>query len=777
MENKRQPTPLILHGHFYQPPRENPQVDTIPKQSSAKPYPDWNERIYDTCYFPNAGSRYLDPYGKIERIINNYEYISFDFGPTLMTWMKSAHPATYELIIEADRSSVKRLSHGNALAQSFNHTILPLDHPRDARMQIDWGIADFIHRFGRDPEGMWLPEAAINASIVDMLSEAGIRFVILSPWQCRSWQRVDGTWADTEPVPYDTPFIIEGTSGTSVTAFFYHSKLSIGISFDHMLRDADTLYADLLAIRDVHHPALIHTATDGEIYGHHEPFGDMALAALIHKTQQSAEFSFTNYAAFLDSVAVERHATLALGDDGLGSSWSCQHGVARWYKHCGCHTGGDEGWNQQWRTPLRTAFQQLGASIDALYEQTLNRLSQGTIDAWALLKQYGSVVSGHQSVKDFLDRTCIRSGLPNELKPPIARLLAAQKFKLYSFTSCGWFFSDLGGLEPRQNIKYAVQAASLCNGFSQEDMTGPLLGMLQSAKSNRRSDGNGQTMAKAILDAVPGHIEAAGYFLLNRRFARPKDHVDRYGKFKLESYRDVDGERCELELHDGLILADYEVSITMGKAPDHGYWFECESVDQADRSKKVVKRLSIDAIPSKMLDEVLSWIDRSLSSIGDAEVLRIATDIEHYSMLLKISRSTPNEVYHTENMGTCLRALRSIFSTPNTLPWNEKRESIAGLLEFIRRRGKQSEITTATAIFSHEIDRVAQEISSGGFNYHHGSYMLDVLRLARSQGFQPSITLAQNAVYPYLWAEGKSRSASTLTNEVLSDLRVELNFS
>ncbi|HKL57376.1 MAG TPA: glycoside hydrolase, partial [Sphaerochaeta sp.] len=360
-------TDLILHGHFYQPPRENPRTGIIGKQLSASPYPDWNERIYSDCYNANVHSRYLSGVRRILSMTNNYEYISFNFGPTLLSWLKRKHPDTYSLIIEADKKSVVRLGHGNAMAQSFNHTILPLCTEAEARAQIVWGLEDFSLRFGREAEGMWLPETGINGMVIDLLAEYGLKFVILSPWQCKSVENEEGKMVDLngKSAPYGKPFILTGDTGATISAFFYHPSLAEGISFGHLLRDADNLYARLLTIKREEGQPLIQTATDGEIYGHHEPYGDMALAALIKKVHERSDFRLTNYATFLEAHPATLHATLHEGEEAKGTSWSCVHGVSRWYKDCGCHTGGDESWNQTWRTPLRQAFDNLGKKIDA----------------------------------------------------------------------------------------------------------------------------------------------------------------------------------------------------------------------------------------------------------------------------------------------------------------------------------------------------------------------------------------------------------------------------
>lgn len=777
METKQQTqTDLIFHGHFYQPPRENPLVDIIPKQSSAKPFSDWNELIFDDCYRTNAHSRYLDAFGHVSDIVNNYEYISFNFGPTLLTWINRHHPEIHQKIIEADRLSAKRLGHGNAIAQAYNHTILPLAAKSDAWTQIQWGIDDFQRRFDRDPEGLWLPETAVNPAVVGLLAQAGLGFVILSPWQCQAIQSPDGEWIETNgnTVPYDEPFDIEGTDGNTITAFFYHPDLASGISFGHLLRDADALYRTLVEIVERDRPQLIHTATDGEIYGHHEPFGDMALAALIRKVRTRGEFKLTNYATFLQQHPATRKARLHAGEDKRGTSWSCPHGVSRWYKDCGCHTGGESGWNQSWRTPLRNAFEDLGGKIDAMYTREIDRLFDHHVDPAALLNSYAAVIGDFVDTKSFITGWETRAGTGRVDRRAVAELLEGQRFKHYMFTSCGWFFSDLAGIEPRQNIGYALRAQELYRQFADDDLLGPLLSLLQMAKSNKRHEGTGQTIARSMVNEIGGEAEAGAYFLMNRNFARPDDMVASYGKYRLISFAQKGKDRFTMELLDTKTLRRDKLACEVSVPPGDGYVLRMEIVDF---NSTFNHEFTTAQIPPRMLDEVFTWIDHSLSRISDEELQRIASDIRHYSLVIKNGRSAPSETLYIENMGTCLRALRSLFTTPDTLPWVDKRESISYLLAFIKKKGRHQEQEIVRQIFSHEIDRVSHSIMDTGFTYEMGSYLLDLLNVARTQEIQPSITLAQEALYSYVIGDLRTRFETPLTAAVLDQLRTELNFS
>lgn len=763
---------LILHGHFYQPPRENPLTGIIPKQISAKPYEDWNERIYTDCYSTNAHSRYLSPYRHVESITNNFSYISFNFGPTLLSWIEENHPDIHEQIVQADKESQNRLGHGNAMAQGFNHTILPLDKPRDAKLQILWGIEDFSHRFGRAPEGMWLPEAAINETVVDLLAEAGIRFVVLSPWQVEQIETAEGVWRSLggKPAPYGEPYRLAGKTGREIAAFFYHPGLAEGISFGHVLRDADALYASLLEIKKADGQSLIHTATDGEIYGHHEPFGDMALAALIKKIHDRDDFQLSNYGTYLETHPPLLHAKLYAGEDSLGTSWSCSHGVSRWWKDCGCHTGGEEGWNQTWRTPLRFAFRNLAEKLDAIFCHEVDRIFHGTLTPDALLELYAPAICGAQSMEQFLKALGETYTYDMEESTTLALLLEGIKNKHFTFTSCGWFFSDISGIEPRQNIKYALYAIDLYQQFTTEDLLNPFLQDLSKAKSNKKGEGNGLTIAKQEMQGLPGEVEAALFFVLNRKIARPEEFKSIYGRFRLNKIELRGSDTSIVELIDRVSLRFFScTALSDSHSPSELRLF----IGIHNDAGKCIGKYSVTNtdIPLRMLDSIYLWIDRSLSKVTDNDLAAIAKDINNYSMLMKNSRYLPMETLYIENIGTCLRAIKSLFVTPNTLPWSQKRESIGQLIEFIQKKGRPAEIESVNRIFSAECNRIAERIREKGLNYETGTYLIDLLEVARSQGIQPDITQTQNAVYPYL--RDKAQDLSTMLLQLLCEA---LNF-
>src|SRR5213595_3296265 len=382
---------LIVHGHFYQPPRENPWTGIVDSEPGAAPFHDWNERIHSECYRPNAFVRMTDSSTLEERIVNNYRELSFNFGPTLLRWLETNHPDTYLRIIDADRdSALKRGGHGNAIAQAYGHAILPLCNARDLRAQIRWGMADFRHCFQREPEAMWLPETACNDAVMGALIDEGLRFVILAPHQAKryrtasrsdrvsaggsEWQSIDDQSIDTS-VPYR--HVHRDGSDRSIAVFFYDGPTSRAIAFENLLSSSREL-VDRLG-RSVQDREMVNVATDGETYGHHFKFGELCLAHALELDGPARGFNITNYGEYLEKHPPALEVEINNGPNGEGTSWSCPHGVGRWLRDCGCQTGGEPGWNQRWRTPLRQALDYLRDENIAHFEATRGILF---LDPW-----------------------------------------------------------------------------------------------------------------------------------------------------------------------------------------------------------------------------------------------------------------------------------------------------------------------------------------------------------------------------------------------------------
>src|SRR5215468_1974183 len=377
---------VCIHGHFYQPPRENAWLEFVELQDSAYPFHDWNERITAECYAPNGMARIVDGYRNIVKITNNYAHISFNFGPTLLAWMQEAEPEAYKAVIDADKESQQRfLGHGSAIAQGYNHVILPLCNGRDKYTQIAWGVRDFEHRFGRRPEGMWLPETAVDLETLEILVSFGIRFTILSPFQAKRTKTLRArVWKDASGAKVDPsmPYDVRLPSGKRIAIFFYDGPISQAIAFEHLLEKGENLSGRLLsAFSDTRNwPQIVHVATDGETYGHHHKKGEMALAYALDYIESNNLAKLTNYGAYL-----EQHPPTHEVEIIANTAWSCAHGIERWRSNCGCRTGGPREWQQTWRTPLREAFDWLRDSLAPVFEQRGSRLLH---DPWAARDDY-----------------------------------------------------------------------------------------------------------------------------------------------------------------------------------------------------------------------------------------------------------------------------------------------------------------------------------------------------------------------------------------------------
>ncbi|MBN2337863.1 MAG: DUF3536 domain-containing protein [Acidobacteria bacterium] len=566
---------ICIHAHFYQPPRENPWLEAIERQESAAPWHDWNERITAECYLPNGIARILDARGRIDRVLNNYSRISFNFGPTLLGWLEANDPWTYRRILAADRESAERFSgHGSALAQAYNHAILPLCNRRDKRTQIAWGIRDFTHRFGRQPEGMWLPETAVDLETLDIMAELGLKFAILAPHQARrvrrrderSWHNVDTHLLqntrdvdthllqntrdvdthhqdirdvdthlpdtrgvdthreDDQPVDPCRAYEILLPSGRTLALFFYNGPISLAVGFQHLLNDGNAFVNRLLDCftQPGKEPRLVHMAVDGETFGHHHRFGEMALAYALNTIETNRKARLTNYGEFL-----EKHPPTHRVDIQESSSWSCAHGIGRWKEHCGCHTGAHPGWQQRWRTPLREALDWLRDRLAALFSDQAPGLLH---DPWAARDDYVDVILDRspESLERFFGKHQAHALGPEE-RVRALKLFEMQRHALLMYTSCGWFFDDLAGIETLQILQYAGRAVELGEGLSAAgEIETPFLAILEKAKSNRPEMGGGSD--------------------LYRKFVRPA-RMDHTGTAALYAVRSLLGEDAERNLY------------------------------------------------------------------------------------------------------------------------------------------------------------------------------------------------------------------------------------
>ncbi len=491
---------ICIHCHFYQPPRENPWLESIEVQDSAYPYHDWNERITAECYAPNCASRIFNGDGRITDIVSNYSKISFNFGPTLLAWMADFTPAVYEAILEADRLSVSmRSGHGNALAQVYNHIIMPLANSRDKYTQVIWGIRDFQKRFGRRPEGMWLAETAVDLETLEYLALAGIRFTILAPHQAWRVRKTGiGKWKDVSGGRIDPtrPYLLRLPSGQRITIFFYDGPISRAVAFEDLLKSGENLAQRLVSgfSDERTWSQLMHIATDGETYGHHHRFGDMALAFALHHIERNNLASLTNYGEYLERFPAQHEVQIY-----ENTSWSCAHGIERWRSDCGCNSGGYAEWDQGWRGPLRDALDWLRDELADLYS---SRAMEYLKDPWSARDDYIDVILDRKS--ETLDGFFTKHGrrdLAADERTAALKLLEVQRHCLLMYTSCGWFFDELSGIETVQVMQYAGRAIQLAGQVCGKDMENTFISMLARAKSN-----------------IPEYKDGAGIF---ERFVKP----------------------------------------------------------------------------------------------------------------------------------------------------------------------------------------------------------------------------------------------------------------
>ncbi|OLN25483.1 Alpha-amylase/alpha-mannosidase [Desulfovibrio sp. DV] len=475
---------LCIHGHFYQPPREDPWLGRILPEGSAAPSIHWNERICRESYAPLARARRQDGQGRIVELVNCYSLMSFNAGPTLMSWMARSAPDTYARILEADRASLARLGHGNALAQIYHHVIMPLATARDKTLEVSWAVDDFTARFGRAPEGMWLSETAVDTPTLEALADAGILFTILAPSQAiavsddaRNWRNVDAGSLDIRQ-----PYAVHLPSGRTIAVFFYHGPLSQAVAFDHLLADGGQFFTRLSGAAG---QGLLSLATDGETYGHHFKFGEMALAYVLDQARSGRDgLTLTNYAAYLAANPPRKYVRIR-----EASAWSCAHGIERWRSDCGCTAGDHAGsYNQRWRAPLRNALDLLKSRLDAHYDATAAPLFN---DAEKALKAYGGVLAGTVTTEAF-EHAHINPKASPAGRGTAWKLLSMQAWGLASFASCAWFFDEISRLEPVNALTFALRAAELARTTGMADPEPEVTAILAQAVSNEPAMGTGR---------------------------------------------------------------------------------------------------------------------------------------------------------------------------------------------------------------------------------------------------------------------------------------------
>jgi alpha-amylase/alpha-mannosidase (GH57 family) len=482
---------ICVHGHFYQPPRENPWLEDVELQDSAYPYHDWNEKITQECYRQNAASRILDDEQKIVDIVSNYSKMSFDFGPTLLSWLAKHEPEVYESVIEADKKSRETFGgHGSAIAQAYNHIIMPLANSRDKYTQVAWGVSDFEHHFRRKPEGMWLPETAVDIETLEILVRHGIKFTILGPHQAKRFRRIgEQEWHNVEHDKLDTtePYLCRLGSGDVINLFFYQQPTSQEVADGKILQNGEVFARKLAYIlENKEGPAgLAHVATDGETFGHHHRYTDMALAYCLNFIETRGLAKITVYGEYLEKFPPEYEVEIY-----QNSSWSCSHGVERWRGNCGCNYGRYPPGRQQWRAPLREAMDWLRDQLASIYE---SGMKEYVSDVWGTRNAYTSVINDRsaKNVEEFFAEST-GGELSFDEKVRILKLLELQRNTMLMYTSCGWFFDDICGIEAVQIMNYASRAIQLAKELDGRDFEPGYEDILKKAPTNAKEYTDGK---------------------------------------------------------------------------------------------------------------------------------------------------------------------------------------------------------------------------------------------------------------------------------------------
>lgn len=536
---------ICIHGHFYQPPRENPWLEAVEEQDSASPYHDWNQRIASECYGPNSTATIVDGEGKIIDISDNYSKMSFNFGPTLLSWMKEKDEIVYRAIIEADKKSLENFSsHGAAIAQCYNHLIMPLANSRDKKTQVLWGIKDFEFHFSRKPLGMWLPETAVDIETLTLMAEEGIKFTILAPHQAKAFRVIGQQAWNTEAIDTKRHYLCNLPSGKSIILFFYNGSVSQDVAFGKLLDNGD-LFAEALIRPLKKQNELSHIAVDGETFGHHHKFGEMALAYLFRRVANEKNVKNIVYSLFSEKFKPEYEAEVI-----ENTSWSCAHGVGRWKEDCGCCLSYNTHWNQKWREHLRKALDFLRDSLIPLYEKKMAIFAK---DPWQVRDNYIEVVldRSKENVEKFFIKNCRE--LKETEKIEVLKLLETERMCMLMYTSCGFFFDDISTIETLQILLYAARVIQLANEVFDLSLEEKFTSILQKAKSNNEKLKDGAFIYETLVKPKVFDLQKVGaHYTISSLFEKRAEKEDIY------CYS------VETSMHE--ILTSHERKLSIGKA-------------------------------------------------------------------------------------------------------------------------------------------------------------------------------------------------------------------
>jgi len=764
---------ICIHCHFYQPPRENPWLEAVEVQDSAFPYHDWNERVTAECYLPNGAARILDGHSRIAKIVNNYSRISFNFGPTLLSWMEHNASQAYELVLTADRQSRERYSgHGSALAQAYNHTILPLSNRGEKRTQILWGIRDFQHRFHREPEGMWLPETAVDVETLELLSEAGIKFTILAPHQARRIRnRVWEEWLSVEGGKIDPTraYQCHLPSGRVISLFFYDGPISHAVAFENLLMDGERFARRLLSGFNAERnwPQIVHIATDGETYGHHSAHGDMALAYTIDYLERNQLAQITNYGEYLALHPPEQEAEVI-----ERTSWSCLHGIERWMANCGCRSGGGNSWTQHWRRPLRNALDWLRDDLSAVFGRMGPRYF---VDPWIARDDYIRVVLDRSSENKaaFLAQHGRGTLSPAE-QVEAWRLLEMQRHLMLMYTSCGWFFDELTGPATLQVLQYAARALQLSRQVTGEDREEAFLERLQEAWSNVSGCGNGRHVYEhfvkpSMLDllGVAAHYAISSIFdgyhgsdsMFCYRVMLERSEVLESGKTKFAAgVAHLTSETTGSSLRVGFGVfhfGDHNLSAGVRTLADER-WFE-EFFERASKafsagdlpaSVRAIDRYfhgSTYSLKSLFQDERRRVINRILeSALGDAETLYRRVYQDHAPLMCFLSEMQVPlpPILRLSTEFVLATAVRRALADPAT-----ELDAVRSLFDVVQRGGFTLEASNLESALRQRLNALVDRWMADPGNVETLKQVEEAIALSRVQPFELNLWKSQNAYY------------------------------
>ena len=779
---------LCIHGHFYQPPRENPWIEEIEIQESARPFHDWNERISKECYHANTCARIFDNNGRIKDIVNNYSQMSFNFGPTLLSWLETHDAETYRAILEADQKSQQNFGgHGSAIAQVYNHIIMPLADDKDKLTQIIWGIKDFERRFKRKPEGMWLAETAVDIKTLELLAQNDIKFTILAPSQCAATREIgQSEWKNQAgaKVPPTKPYLCNLPSGRKIALFFYDGPISQGIAFGDTLRSGEKFAARLLSVFQPHNePQLVHIATDGETYGHHQKFAEMALAYCLNYVQHNNLANLTVYGQYLELFPPQEETKIF-----ENTAWSCAHGVERWNSNCGCN-GGHQGWNQQWRNPLRKALDFVRDSLRKTFEEKGPEYFK---DIWAARNAYIDVIADRNKTVEFLQTYGTQKALDD--KSSALKLMEMQRNTLLMYTSCGWFFDEISGIETVQIMAYAKRAVEYNTALTGTDIEQEFISKLALAPSNIKNFGNGANIYRELVlpmavDMRKVAINYAISYLLEEilfedtiysyKISNHKTDVTRNGKARLVTgYADFTS-RITLEnqtisfalLHTG--EADFTAGAIYGKTDNLEQIKQVFTQEGPDNCKILIKDSFVDVMSIK--DLLKSKQKQILYTAVQNSKKRITAN---YAKLFEEEKHIFNYLYTLNLQMPELFKNLSAFALNEQIKQELKKDRIdnaktAELLSYFASMENKLEKDEINKILSKKLSQMAKTFKQDPLDLNKTAKLVELLAFAEMFKLPLNISCAQNTVFKVY----KGLPEHIRQNQLLKVLCAKLNLN